>query len=86
MIIENSQFTKNSAKEGGAVKVTSDSHIYIENSTFKENSATSNGGGAIYSNKWLHIGNSVFEKNTANGKVEQSKLITYSFLEKYIHK
>ena len=69
LIIENSQFTENRAKyEGGAIKVSSDSHLYVENSTFKKNTATDDSGGAIYSNKWTHIGNSVFELNTAKGK------------------
>ncbi len=69
LIIENSQFISNTAKkEGGAIKVSSDSHLYIEKSTFKKNTATDNDGGAIYSNKWAHIGNSVFELNTAKGK------------------
>ena len=69
LIIENSQFSDNKAKKGGgAIKVSSDSHIYIEKSTFKKNTATDDCGGAVYSNKWAHIGNCVFELNTAKGK------------------
>lgn len=68
IIIENSQFIKNTAESGGAIRTESDDYIYIEKSVFKQNSATSNGGGAIYSNKWINVGNSVFELNTANAK------------------
>lgn len=66
VLIENSLFSKNSAKEGGAVYKKGSESMVVDGSVFMDNKATSSKGGAIYSNKWISIGNSSFTANTAS--------------------
>ena len=60
----NTSFAVNSAKEGGAIKLSSSSLAYIDNgSHFTGNTATENEGGAIYAQRSLELTNTVFEEN-----------------------
>lgn len=66
VLIDNSRFSKNSAKEGGAIYKKGSESMVVDGSMFIDNKATSSKGGAIYSNKWISIGNSSFISNSAS--------------------
>jgi predicted outer membrane repeat protein len=67
LTINNSNFSGNSADDGGAIWSEDDSTLTINNSTFSGNSSSGNGG-AIYSDfdSILTINNSTFSDNSAN--------------------
>lgn len=68
-----SEFTLNSAKNGGAIYNTSNATLNINNGenisytdSFSENTATANGG-AIYNNGTLTLNNATFSENSSTG-------------------
>ena len=81
LFVDNSTFTNNTAKYGGAIYIIGENENSIENSHFTSNNALIDGG-AIYSSKsLLYINNNTFTSNNAQNNGGAISAIMLNTLE-----